>query len=1536
MALSCYGPQPKPDAYELSTASYKLIYVYSDTIPEHSGRLKVGETTLKTAKKLKDITEADLLPAARARINSYTNPGDVPYTIEHVELAVRTLPTEDESSHTPRGYTSFEGFRDYNVHAVLLSSGFEKKFARADKHTGEWFEATVDDVRLAIRAVKEHRSSIAGFAALPARVVLRDEQRRAVAETLTVLKGGTYKAPRFMLWNAKMRFGKTLTAYALIRELSKRRGDEVKKVLVMTHRPVVLLSGWLEDLKKSGLEAEGWDYGSRDSALSFEQLQRKEKFIYFASVQDLRGSYTGDNISEADFSTLTKNSEVFSTQFDLTIVDEVHEGLTSPLAQKMSAAIQSRYYLDLSGTPFNILAIPTWEDEALQKRFIYHGQYNWSYLDERKAKLWWELNRPHDPNPHGASPEACFVTYDVSNSLKQLADSASEALGVSVDLGELFRTERPTPTDPPRFVHEDDVFAVLAKLRGDKRYSHDPTLFPFHDSREDYFPHTLWMLPSVDACIAMAELLGRPSSGFAGYGVVNATGANYQPKDPSAPRFKGALEAVEHMIRQRERTITLSQQMLTTGVSVPEWTGILMLSNISSPMLYMQAAFRVTTAGSLPDGRVKEAGYIFDIHPNRVLKQISELARHSAVPAIPADSLQQYENDAESIAEHFEYISVLTEMGSTFVEPPADKAAIMERLQEVYIDEVVATGFSSPRLWSTVELNNLDVKRAEVMNRLRLMQGGAVRTGTVEVSKFSDEDRQRLRDLEKRRKRDSPGPPLSDAEKVEVKKLQEAKKQERKNRDSVVAILAGIAARMPLLVFASPADRRITPSNFADGIDDASWQEFMPKQLLRKLPKDAPPLEERLEDPAALLYWDDIRQCFDPAIFAGACERIRFMIETANSYSPLKRAAWIAHMFSSYRNPDRETVLTPWRVVNHQYISTLGGLRWVTLDGLWRVRKLDVQEGEEAIHWVTEELLFGSDAFEPAPEWVDPPEKVENIWEDPDLSTFDINSKTALYPLFAAASRYYLVTCHLSGSESEHARATSRWARIVEKHIFLNVRVKWSERIAQQVLLGNLQQAVNCSVVDVLELRKAVTNIAARFAHKYYREVRQEKVSGGDARKRFAEEFEEAIYSWVFNPTSVDAGEKRSPFGRMVETIRPMAEERAQRIMNVATVDTTLEEFAKLLEEAVSTSADGFIAVVGNPPYQMEVSSSGKALPIWPIFLSIAASIADKVSSINPARWLNSSGFDEVHLLCFSERRISRLVRLPLDTFQGVGITGGVVIELLDSIERDSWVEVDLQGNQVQRDFTFKLSSEPVLSLKDESIVAKIASKKLPSVARSYFISGQDNKTVTKTSQPIGDPRMDHAIVTQRLKRDPDYFLSSRPHDLDSYVEIYNLSKQKIETKFLPLSEFAETVRNKERLAKWKVFFMRSDPKALYRKNIFIAPPKSIATNAWMGRLFDSEEEAKNYKSYLASFLYRYLLNLKSTGISVVANSHSLVPDLAKCKNLRTGLVGWESDWNDEDLKQLFKEVLTDDDWEYIERVAIESDPSSQGASKVV
>lgn len=560
-----------------------IIYVFAINDDDHAGCLKIGETTWNAddgSTQMPPPNSETLNASARHRIDQYTKTAAIPYDLLHTELTI----------HYRKG--KWRGLKDTDVHHVLVRSGVSRKVFDQVHGANEWFVCDLATAVAAIKAAKEGRDSL-GTAAVtlaPAPIVFRPEQRRAIDKTVKWFKGGG----RRMLWNAKMRFGKTICALRVAREMDFRR------TIILTHRPVVD-EGWFDDFKKIFADKDDWHYGSKSKGETFAKLRALAKgggrIVYFASMQDLRGSQQVGGKFD-------KNNEVFAAKWDCLIVDEAHEGTTTELGREVINSLHKggTRLLQLSGTPFNLLDDYS-EDET----------FTWDYVMEQRAKAEWDATHWGDPNPYASLPELRILTYDLGTALG--ADYADEG-DLAFNFREFFRTGA-----DGAFVHAREVAALLDLMCSGN-------LYPY--STEEYrqmFRHTLWVVPGVREAKALCAAL-RAHGVFGAFTVVNVAGDGDDER-------ADALQLVNDAIGpdpDQTRTITISCGRLTTGVSVRPWMAVLMLagSSSTSAAAYMQTIFRVQTPFSHA-GRTKQVCYAFDFAPDRTLRVLARVARVAAM-----------------------------------------------------------------------------------------------------------------------------------------------------------------------------------------------------------------------------------------------------------------------------------------------------------------------------------------------------------------------------------------------------------------------------------------------------------------------------------------------------------------------------------------------------------------------------------------------------------------------------------------------------------------------------------------------------------------------------------------------------------------------------------------------------------------------------------------------------------------------------------------------------------------------------------------
>lgn len=548
----------------IQTVKKVVPVIYCYTTPEiarHDGWVKIG------------YSEQD----AETRINQQTHTADVKYAIEWSKNA-----TYDDGSG--------ELFKDSDFHSYLVKCGVKRQ-----KGT-EWFQISPSEAKAKLDEFRENRGIKKVDAVIPYR--LRNEQLEAVERAqdyFTIHENGEF------LYNAKPRFGKTLTVYDLAKRML------LEKVLIVTNRPAIANS-WYEDYCKFLGTESGYSFVSEVDALKNQAhvLSRKEyvhsllsgntpeNCIEFVSLQDLKGStYFGGRYNKLE--------EIAHTEWDLLVIDEAHEGVDTYRTDIAFDRIKRKHTLHLSGTPFKALA---------NEKFSANAIYNWTYADEQKAKANWK-SVEGDSNPYENIPKLNMYTYKMSeiirNELSQGVEINGETEEYAFDLNEFFATN-----DRGFFVHNSSVDRFLDAMTTQAK-------FPFStDELRNELKHTMWLLNRVDSAKALAKKLEKHPV-FKNYKVVLAAGDGRLNEEEET---KKSFDKVKDAISKYDKTITLSVGQLTTGVTIPEWTAVMMLSSIKSPGLYMQAAFRAQNPCLFSNGsefyRKKDA-YVFDFDPARTL-----------------------------------------------------------------------------------------------------------------------------------------------------------------------------------------------------------------------------------------------------------------------------------------------------------------------------------------------------------------------------------------------------------------------------------------------------------------------------------------------------------------------------------------------------------------------------------------------------------------------------------------------------------------------------------------------------------------------------------------------------------------------------------------------------------------------------------------------------------------------------------------------------------------------------------------------------
>lgn len=937
-------------------------------------------------------------------------------------------------------------------------------------------------------------------------ITLRSEQRDAIDQAKERFckrsgRRGEYQYEvlpeyRQFLWNAKMRFGKTICAMQLMREL------DVKRTLIITHRPEVGDS-WLQAFKQvvgsksSDPKVKGnsnirntYSFGKRsnDESKTVGNYYDLEKFVetpgnhyaFFVSMQYIRLSELVNSKTQAKNagkeqdnnyrnSTSKENeilkADILKTDWDLIIIDEAHEGTLTSLGKGVIQDFlkkEKTKMLYLSGTPFNL-----YED------FKEDEIYTWDYIAEQTAKHNWNLEHPNEKNPYAELPKMNIFTYDITKNIDNILDQT----GV-FSFPEFFRTWTGNPKADKasmpegakgRFVHEPEVSEFLNLLS----MKDDENNFPF--SKPEYrqmFRHTLWVVSHVNEAAALEQLL-KEHKIFRYFDVVNVAG-----RSETDEQNENALDKVLKAIGdnpEKTSTITISCGRLTTGVTVAPWTAVFYLKGGDRAATYMQTIFRVQSPYKTPDGKIKKECYVFDFAPDRTLKIVAETAKFSSMATAKEKKKQEGDEektqemrDKETVRDFIELCPVLSMDGGKM--SPMDVNDIYKQLENVFIDRLVRKGFDDPCLYNQDELNKVN---PEIINHIGENGGKAPdekrkdAKDNVDLSHMTDEQRaeweEKIRQKKAEAKKKAEEKLKKDEEfkakweamseeeredwlKAEAERIarREKAKEEREEFKKRMTNIRGIALRIPLLMYGGadagdPKDE-LTVDNFTRKIKDESWTEFMPKGISK-------------ED------FNKIRKCFNATRFEEAGKKYRALTREADFMHIDERIRQITEIFSYFRNPDKETVLTPWRVVNMHMSDTIGGWCWYDESFDEKTGVLDT------------------------PRYVDQGDVTRQLFDNVDLAgevqtkILEINSKTGLYPLYVTYSlfrrrldEYIKAECIDKETVSVQEEQVV-WDDIVKDNMYVICNTPMAVGITRRTLFGfrQVDQKANIKNVQLIE-----------------------------------------------------------------------------------------------------------------------------------------------------------------------------------------------------------------------------------------------------------------------------------------------------------------------------------------------------------------------------------------------------------------------------------------------------------------------------------
>lgn len=1515
----------------------RLLYVLSINDRKHQGLLKIGEVFVDN-----DIADSkirqELGKAVRAVLDARPYMQGVAYHIEYVECT-----TYDQD----KCYKADDVYR--TLRAMDIPSKTLGKYK--DPTTGQtedadiWFACTIFDIHDVISKIKQGKG--AGYGAIK----FRPEQEKAIHDTVEYFQK-EFKDPnkgKHYLWNAKMRFGKTLSGL----EVAKRCG--YRSTLIITHRPVVD-KGWHDDFAKifrtpealADYHAKGLEpaYGRRmmddnDSQGDFYTLTNevdagKKILVFFVSMQYLRLSqFVGGKERRLD----PLKRAIMEYDWDFVMVDEAHEGIDAAAGVRVMNKLKkdNTRILSLSGTPFNLL--DKYEESEI---------YTWDYVMEQRAKLFWDEHHYGDPNPYADLPRMQILTFTLPKMLRDQAIQNNEVF----KFHEFFRVyteedklqlQKLIDNEPnvikkaeyqaeldkveiDKFVHEKAINRFLDKLVEES----DTSLYPFStENFREHFRHTFWLLPGVKEAAALEQLLRKHEVFNEIFHIINAAGdGNIEDKNGSA--LADVLDNIrgnaKKNVTKKDYTITLSCGKLTTGVSVPEWTAVLcMKGSENTPAAnYMQTIFRVQTHAVL-EGRQKSDCYVFDFAPDRALTAVAETAKMAVYAQTEKGKKQMkltQKKEEEHLAAFIKLCPVLSmdegEMGKHF-----SANQIFEKLSNVYIERAVRSGYADNSLYNPDQLMNLSPEQEKALGDVHDLLGSmpnAWKPEKIIINKngLGDADAEQVKYIyylsssevlpsrpSMAAEFDDNGQPMTEDEgwdevmcapselfpylfvshtqqlngewcsftnpvlwkkwenKEKDDKTDEAKKkrdEENKEKRARMSVLRGVAIRIPLLVYGAEindeAGEEITIDNFASEeiVDQASWEEFMPKGFTKET-------------------FNILKDCFDRSIFTGAAKRIRQMVKEADNLNTEDRIAKIATIFSYFHNPDKETVLTPWRVVNMHMSDTVGG--WCFWD-------------EDFVAPYTEENKYGENvnAARPVGVTVDDNNQLhftneitKDIFGDYNSRILEINSKTGLYPLYMAYSLFKGAkepnyrNIHLTGErgKSQNAEQYYRqagndleiWKDVLQDNIFVVCRTKMAVSITKRTLAGfrtDIRMNIRCYEHEV-----PVTDLVSAGVIK----AADEHVTKDDK-----------IYFY---------NGRESLECDMINVLRAKPEIFQNDIVCGNDFWHVYKSIPKSENEDINNMK--FKAIVGNPPYQvMDGGSKASASPIYQLFVESAKKISPAaISLIMPSKWFaGGKGLDDFRENTRIDKRMEYIYDYvnAKDLFPTASIGGGICYFL--------W----------RKNYNGKCTFT--------NIMAGHSSTKKRNLDQ-YDVIVRYNEAVN-----IID-----TAVTDGTKTVADIMLSRNPFGPSSNVRGELLPSEGLIRLMTSQGIYyvnPDIVKdNKEYVDAWKVTISKvtcehagepdKNGQLKVLSSLKTLEPGTICTDSYLiiGK-FETEKEADNLRSYLATKFARFMLLTAVSSINLSKDKFRFVP-----------LQDFSRPWTDADLYAKYN--LTEDEIAYIEQL---------------
>lgn len=1194
---SSTNPNPSVPSHSYSS---RVIYCYSlPNDPNYVNSVKVGQTTVNvpinaTREQGRQLSEN----AAHSRI------------IENIKTIYGQQIINEMPNYTLEWHIVTDmALTDHKIHDRLKGNGISRNSYSESIGQREWFNCNANFALEACESVINSLPTVPNREINAADIKMRPEQGHFVKNTL-----GAWNAnEQERLWNAKPRFGKTFTALeflAMAREQYIKSAHEtrpIKRVLILTHKPAVndSWSSDFTDIMIQRWESQGWNYASRiKSHLSLEEAEKRFQdniqdnglstapYIYFASMQDARGKDGGEFKAT--------NNTLFDTYWDMVIIDEAHEGNLTQLAQEVHEQLKRTFTLYLSGTPFRHLANGTFEGKV----------DTWDYIDEQMAKEQWDSD---EPNPYEGLPRMWLYTLDLAEKLNTSIGTEEET--GSFSFNELFAIDkqkvegRKSKVDV--FRHEEDIKAFLDSLTDDEsinlRDSEGQTIdMPYSNNGRRESRHALWVLPPRVEIARLLEKMLKVHPYFKDYEIVNVAGDAAGPD--ALAKLKNAIYGGDPKSGDptTTRTITLTVGRLTTGVTVEPWTTCLMLNNMSSPEQYMQTIFRVQSPHYY-DGKMKSECFVYDFAPDRALRLVAEsldiaskAGEHTETGKV--EHLQQLTN----------YLPIMSSVDRSTL-ARVDAKYIQQAVKRIYRERVLEAGFDTPLLFQK-DLQNLSEEQRAALEEVKLASGKSspvTREKVVQEISISDNGLNNYEYAETDAELSNEIKALEEKPRKELTPEEEealaAKKAEDARRRNIRNILRTMSVRIPAMCIAMLAEdakesnqrtqelkEDFTLEKFARAFDEESWSEFFGTISKETFLTLAPCFDSEILQ-VAVAGW--IKEIEDVLNIRKEAERLK----KSDGVEPFQEKMrefqdGVKHVMSRIKNPNKETVFTPYDVVELVYEAA--GFT-TNLERIDKIRtSYGLEEMIESQPIVNEDplivgCLFGKPWTGLRGALVPSPSELGKPIEPGAYSTFyDINVKSGLFPLYAA-------------SQLAINNPSLSWEEICNNSIYANSRTLAGKWITA-ALLGMPKNWENITVIDVHEELNSEDLLQA-FSEKE------------EARQEFVGHFLLAPLATKqglnLHISDITKESHRTAVIEIIKARRTGMKDQEQPESGPGARDKLNQEFDLR-----------FDFVISNPPYQLESESNAAEVPIYPGFIDVGRLVGSRSIMITPARFLFNAG----------------------------------------------------------------------------------------------------------------------------------------------------------------------------------------------------------------------------------------------------------------------------------------------------------------------